>query len=81
MSLVAAMIRLALMPPFRFTGSMRIRFGGELFQRGQIVRSVACAGTHLVVVEGNTGENTRDSASILLSLMFSTASRRSFKEK
>ena len=26
---------------------------GELFQRGQIMRGVACAGAHLVVVEGN----------------------------
>ena len=25
---------------------------GELFQRGQIVRGVACAGAHLIVVEG-----------------------------
>jgi hypothetical protein len=52
LSLVAAIRRLALMPPFRFTGSMRIKFS---------VMSLSVAGlwaeqpvrAHLVVVENN----------------------------
>ena len=52
LSLVAAMRLLALMLPFRFTGSMRIRIR-VMCEGGQVVCGVTGAGAHLVAVEGN----------------------------